>query len=107
MYAIRSLVPECVDDVLASADSPDHRVVGAVIDRGCGATVGFVRGVVLYDARDGFLYDDSNVVYLVEGQGEIVIRWHDDAKLVIDLLEPAEQPYRMHDRWNGVAISYE
>lgn len=105
-YIFWSMLGGCEDTILATAESPDGVHVASVIDRGCGATVGFIHGVVVYDAKDGFESDDSNVVYLIESQGEIALRWKNASHLVVGLSRAQGPPFQKSPTWHNIGIIY-
>ena len=93
----------CGTEVVQEVVSPQGHLVAAQYERNCGATTDYVNGVALRRRDQSFRYEDSAIVYRVEGHGKIGMQWASEDHLNIN---GWGRSLKSEGRWHNVRITH-
>jgi Family of unknown function (DUF5412) len=93
----------CGTEVVQEVVSPQGHFVAAQYERNCGATTDYVNGVALRRRDQSFRYEDSAIVYYVEGHGKFDLKWAAEDHLIIN---ERGSMFKDEDRWHNVRITH-
>ena len=97
----------CNVDEIAKRDSIDGKYSAKVVERNCGATVPYLRMVVLGRSGSEFDFEDEeNWVFVVRGQPKIEIEWKKGNELIV-LYTASVEVRNKREKWKGVLIRYQ
>jgi hypothetical protein len=94
----------CGTEVVQEVVSPQGHLVAAQYERNCGATTDYVNGVALRRRGQSFRYEDSAIVYYVEGHGKFDLKWAAEDHLIIN---GRGSMFKDEDRWHNVQITHQ
>jgi Family of unknown function (DUF5412) len=97
------LLGTCGTEVVQEVVSPQGQFVAAQYERNCGATTDYVNGVALRRRGQSFRYEDSAIVYYVEGHGKFDLKWAAEDHLIIN---ERGSMFKDVDRWHNVRITH-
>jgi hypothetical protein len=107
--ALLSCVPECGDDVSATAVSPDRRWTAVSYVRDCGATTAYATHVAVRQA--GWSWrpwrPSEGIVYVERARPTIELVWRDASHLAVRISGEGGRTFRREPQWRSVMISYE
>jgi hypothetical protein len=98
------LLGTCGTEVVQEVVSPQRQVVAAQYERNCGATTDYVNGVALRRRGQSFRYEDSAIVYIIEGRGKLDLKWAAEDHLIINAMGSM---FKDDDRWHNVRITHQ
>jgi hypothetical protein len=97
------LLGTCGTEVVQEVVSPQGQFVAAQYERNCGATTDYVNGVALRRRGQSFRYEDSAIVYIIEGRGKLDLKWAAEEHLIINA---RGWMFKDVDRWHNVRITH-
>jgi hypothetical protein len=98
------LLGTCGTEVVQEVVSPQRQFVAAQYERNCGATTDYVNGVALRRRGQSFRYEDSAIVYIIEGRGKLNLKWAAEEHLIINA---RGSMFKDDDRWHNVRITHQ
>jgi Family of unknown function (DUF5412) len=93
----------CGTEIVQEVVSPQGHLVAAQYERNCGATTDYVNGVAIRRRDQSFRYEDSAIVYYVEGHGKFDLKWAAEDHLIIN---ERGSMFKDEDRWHNVRITH-
>jgi Family of unknown function (DUF5412) len=93
----------CGTEVVQEVVSPQGHLVAAQYERNCGATTDYVNGVAIRRRDQAFRYEDSAIVYYVEGHGKFDLKWAAEDHLIIN---ERGSRFKDEERWHNVRITH-
>ncbi len=122
MFAVLTVVylhmrPPCLDQVIASEQSPSKHWIATVMERRCGTESPFLTHVNLRPAeqpiRLGYLTGKAaeGEIFLIEQDAQsahVTVDWNSDRQLTVRCSGCSSDAQSKHDqRWNDIDIRYE